>query len=40
MRRSDLDPDPIRQFAAWLEEARTGDGDAPVIMTLATASRA
>src|SRR5207302_9148729 len=39
MRRSDLDPDPLRQFTAWLEEARAGDVHAPVIMTLATASR-
>ena len=35
MRRSDLDPDPLRQFAAWFAEAGV---EVPEVMTVATAS--
>ena len=38
MRRTDLDPDPLRQFIRWLEEAR-GAGAFPEVMTVATATR-
>jgi len=34
-----LDPDPVRQFSAWLEEARATGLVEPNAMTLATASR-
>jgi pyridoxamine 5'-phosphate oxidase len=38
LRRSDLDPDPIRQFAAWFELARACEAIVePNAMTLATA---
>jgi pyridoxamine 5'-phosphate oxidase len=39
MRRSELDPDPFRQFAAWFSAARTAGVHVPETMTLATASR-
>jgi pyridoxamine 5'-phosphate oxidase len=39
MRRSDLDPDPLRQFARWFEEARASGVPFPEIMTVATATR-
>jgi pyridoxamine 5'-phosphate oxidase len=39
VRRAQLDPDPLRQFAAWLDEARSAGVTAPETMTLATASR-
>jgi pyridoxamine 5'-phosphate oxidase len=35
---SDLDPDPIRQFALWFEAARSGGVPEPEAMTLATAT--
>lgn len=35
---SDLDPDPVRQFAAWLEHARHAGVHEPEAMALATAS--
>ena len=39
LEEGDLDPDPIRQFAAWFAEAQaTGPGEANA-MTLATATR-
>jgi pyridoxamine 5'-phosphate oxidase len=34
---SDLLPDPLEQFARWLDEARAGGLDLPEAMTLATA---
>ena len=37
MDAADLLPDPIAQFARWLEEARTGGLELPEAMTLATA---
>jgi pyridoxamine 5'-phosphate oxidase len=33
----DVDPDPIRQFAVWFEQARTVTGHEPNAMTVATA---
>jgi pyridoxamine 5'-phosphate oxidase len=33
----DVDADPIRQFNAWLDEARAADVPLPEVMTLATA---
>ena len=38
MRRTDLDPDPLRQFAVWFEEARGAGVAVPETMTLATAA--
>ncbi len=38
LERSDLDPDPLRQFAAWFREAQ-GRVRAPEAMAIATASR-
>lgn len=38
LRSRDLDPDPFRQFAAWLEAARDAGEHEPEAMTLATAS--
>ena len=35
---SDLDPDPLRQFAAWFEEAGAAGVRAPEAMALATAT--
>lgn len=35
---SDLDPDPLRQFAAWFEEAGAAGMRAPEAMALATAA--
>lgn len=37
LRKRDLDPDPMRQFAAWLGEAVAADLLEPTAMTLATA---
>jgi pyridoxamine 5'-phosphate oxidase len=37
MDAADLLPDPIAQFASWLDEARAGGLDLPEAMTLATA---
>jgi pyridoxamine 5'-phosphate oxidase len=34
---ADVDPDPIRQFAIWFEQARTATGHEPNAMTVATA---
>lgn len=34
---SDVDPDPIRQFSIWFEQARTVTGQEPNAMTVATA---
>jgi pyridoxamine 5'-phosphate oxidase len=39
VRRSDLDPDPLRQFARWTEEARAAGVRFPDTMTLGTATR-
>lgn len=36
LRESDLDPDPIRQFAAWFAQAKSADVPEPNAMTLAT----
>src|SRR5213593_1796608 len=33
---ADVDPDPIRQFALWFEQARTATGHEPNAMTVAT----
>ena len=33
---SDVDPDPLRQFALWFEQARTVTGHEPNAMTVAT----
>jgi pyridoxamine 5'-phosphate oxidase len=38
MRRSDLDPDPLRLFGRWFEEARVAGVAVPEIMTVATAT--
>jgi pyridoxamine 5'-phosphate oxidase len=35
---ADVDPDPLRQFAAWFEEAGSADVRAPEAMALATAT--
>jgi pyridoxamine 5'-phosphate oxidase len=35
---SEVDPDPLRQFALWFEQARTVTGHEPNAMTVATAS--
>lgn len=35
---ADVDPDPIRQFARWFEEARTAEVFEPNAMSLATAT--
>jgi pyridoxamine 5'-phosphate oxidase len=37
---SDVDPDPLLQFASWLEEARAAGVFEPEAMALATATRA
>jgi pyridoxamine 5'-phosphate oxidase len=34
---TDVDPDPLRQFALWFEQARTVTGHEPNAMTVATA---
>jgi pyridoxamine 5'-phosphate oxidase len=34
---ADVDPDPVRQFNAWLDEARAAEVPLPEAMTLATA---
>jgi len=36
LRRADLDPDPLRQFARWLEEARGAGDPFPEALALAT----
>lgn len=38
LRRADLDPDPMRQFQRWLDEALQGGLREPYAMSLATAS--
>jgi pyridoxamine 5'-phosphate oxidase len=40
MDRTDLLPDPLAQFARWLEDARAGGLEMPEAMTLATADAA
>ena len=40
MHERDLDPDPLRQFRLWFEEARDAGIDAPESMALATADPA
>ena len=40
LRRRDLDPDPLRQFARWYEEARTAGVSMPEAMAVATADEA
>jgi pyridoxamine 5'-phosphate oxidase len=39
VRRSELDPDPLRQFQAWFAAARAAGVGVPETMTLATAAR-
>jgi pyridoxamine 5'-phosphate oxidase len=39
MRRSELEPDPLRQFSAWLSQARAAGVPVPETLTLATAAR-
>ena len=39
LRKADVDPDPIRQFQRWLQEAITARLPEPNAMTLATADR-
>lgn len=38
VRRADVDPDPLRRFARWLEEARAAVPDHALDMVLATAT--
>ena len=38
MDQLDLDPDPLRQFRCWFEEARAAGVEVPEIMALATAT--
>lgn len=38
MDERDLDPDPLRQFALWLDEARKSEIDAPESMALGTST--
>ena len=38
MRRRDLDPDPLRQFSRWVDEARERGVAFPETMTVATAT--
>lgn len=40
LRRRDLDPDPLRQLARWLAEAREAGVEMPEAMALATATAA
>jgi pyridoxamine 5'-phosphate oxidase len=40
MDERDLDPDPLRQFEAWFDEARDTDVEVPEAMALATATPA
>jgi pyridoxamine 5'-phosphate oxidase len=40
LREADLDPDPIRQFTAWFDEARAAGVRSPEAAALATASAA
>lgn len=39
MEPSDLDPDPVAQFAAWLDDARSAGGELPEAFALATADK-
>jgi len=39
MDESDLDPDPLRQFGLWFDEARDAGIEAPESMALATSTR-
>ncbi|MDS4022586.1 MAG: pyridoxamine 5'-phosphate oxidase [Candidatus Competibacter sp.] len=39
LRKTDVDPDPVRQFQRWLQEAITARLPEPNAMTLATADR-
>ena len=39
MDASDLDADPLRQLAAWLDAARAAGQSMPEAMTIATASK-
>jgi pyridoxamine 5'-phosphate oxidase len=39
LRERDVDPDPVRQFAAWFEEAAAAGIRVPEAMALATATR-
>jgi pyridoxamine 5'-phosphate oxidase len=39
VRRSELDPDPLRQFSRWFEQARAAGVAVPETMTVATATR-
>ncbi len=39
LRRTDLDPDPAAQFAAWFEAARASEAQRPDAMALATTTR-
>lgn len=39
LRRADLDPDPLRQFLVWFDEAVQAEVPQPEAMTLATAGR-
>jgi pyridoxamine 5'-phosphate oxidase len=38
LREQDVDPDPVRQFGAWFDEAQAGDMRMPEAAALATAS--
>ena len=38
LRRRDLEPDPLKQFAAWFEDARAAGGRLPEAVALATAT--
>ena len=39
LRRADIDPDPIKQFYRWLQDAEQAELPQPNAMTLATSSR-
>src|SRR5690348_2204901 len=39
LREEDADPDPLRQFAAWFEEAGASGHRAPEAMAVATSTR-
>lgn len=38
LNKADVDPDPIRQFQTWLQDAIAADVHEPTVMTLATAT--
>ena len=38
LRRRDLEPDPLKQFAGWFEDARAAGGRLPEAVALATAT--